>query len=298
MRPVTDLRRSVAPFKVVTDMEPAGDQPAAIAELEKRVTDGSPHAVLLAATGTGKTATVACLAQRVQRPTLVRMQYVRNDLAFSRGTFGVRGDPIEVIRVYEEHAVRVEMFGDEIERLMTLHPLAGEVVTIDAELYIFPASHYVAGPERMERAIAGIEAELGDRLGELEQAGKLLEAQRLRMRTSYDVEMMRQVGSCAGIENYSRHIDGREAGSPPNTLLDYFPEDFLLVIDESHVTVPQIGAMYEGDVSRKRVLVEHGFRLPSAIDNRPLTCEELCDRIDQTLYLSATPGPYELGRGK
>ncbi len=227
---------------------------------------------------------------------LVGMQYQRNDMSFTRGTFRVRGDTIEVIPVYEEHAVRVEMFGDEVERLMTLHPLTGEVLTTDEELYIFPASHYVAGPERMERAIAGIEAELADRLAELEQAGKLLEAQRLRMRTTYDVEMMRQVGSCAGIENYSRHIDGREAGSPPNTLLDYFPEDFLLVIDESHVTVPQIGAMYEGDVSRKRVLVEHGFRLPSAIDNRPLTWEEFCDRIDQTLYLSATPGRYELQR--
>jgi excinuclease ABC subunit B len=166
----------------------------------------------------------------------------------------------------------------------------------DDELYVFPATHYVAGPERMARAIAGIEAELAERLAELEQQGKMLEAQRLRMRTSYDIEMMRQVGSCAGIENYSRHIDGREAGSPPNTLLDYFPEDFLLVIDESHVTVPQIGAMYEGDVSRKRVLVEHGFRLPSAIDNRPLTWDEFGDRIGQTLYMSATPGPYELQR--
>jgi excinuclease ABC subunit B len=411
MRPVTDLRRSVAPFQVVTDMVPAGDQPAAITELEKRIAAGSSDTVLLGATGTGKTATVAWLAERLQRPTLVMlpnktlaaqfanelremlphnaveyfvsyydyyqpeayvpqtdtyiekdssindeverlrhsatnslltrrdtivvasvsciyglgtpqeyvdrmvrlmvgetierdallrklvgMQYMRNDLAFSRGTFRVRGDTIEVIPVYEEHAVRVEMFGDEIERLMTLHPLTGEVLTIDEELYIFPASHYVAGPQRMERAIAGIEAELADRLAELERAGKMLEAQRLRMRTSYDVEMMRQVGSCAGIENYSRHIDGREAGSPPNTLLDYFPEDFLLVIDESHVTVPQIGAMYEGDVSRKRVLVEHGFRLPSAIDNRPLTWEEFGDRIEQTLYLSATPGPYELQR--
>ena len=198
--------------------------------------------------------------------------------------------------MYEELAVRIEMFGDEIERLMTLHPLTGEVISEDAELYIFPASHYVAGPERMERAINGIEAELATRLGELERGGKLLEAQRLRMRTTYDVEMMRQVGSCSGIENYSRHIDGREAGSPPNTLLDYFPEDFLLVIDESHVTVPQIGAMYEGDVSRKRVLVEHGFRLPSAIDNRPLTWDEFLDRIGQTIYLSATPGPYELQR--
>ncbi len=411
MRPVTDLQRRVAPFEVVTDMVPAGDQPAAIAEIEKRIRAGAPDTVLLGATGTGKTATVAWLAERLQRPTLVMlpnktlaaqfanelremlphnaveyfvsyydyyqpeayvpqtdtyiekdssindeverlrhsatnslltrrdtivvasvsciyglgtpqeyvdrmvrlkigdtierdallrqlvgMQYQRNDLAFSRGTFRVRGDTIEVIPVYEEHAVRVEMFGDEIERLMTLHPLTGEVLTEDEELYIFPASHYVAGPERMERAIAGIEAELADRLAELERAGKLLEAQRLRMRTSYDLEMMRQVGSCSGIENYSRHIDGREQGSPPNTLLDYFPEDFLLVIDESHVTVPQIGAMYEGDVSRKRVLVDHGFRLPSAIDNRPLTWEEFGDRIDQSLYLSATPGPYELQR--
>jgi len=227
---------------------------------------------------------------------LVAMQYTRNDLSFTRGTFRVRGDTIEVIPVYEELAVRIEMFGDQIERLMTLHPLTGEVISEDDELYLFPATHYVAGPERMERAIAGIEAELEERLAELDRAGKLLEAQRLRMRTTYDIEMLRQVGSCAGIENYSRHIDGREAGSPPNTLLDYFPEDFLLVIDESHNTVPQIGAMYEGDVSRKRVLVEHGFRLPSAIDNRPLTWEEFGDRIGQTLYLSATPGPYELQR--
>jgi excinuclease ABC subunit B len=227
---------------------------------------------------------------------LVGMQYARNDLSFTRGTFRVRGDTIEVIPVYEEMAVRIEMFGDEIERLMTLHPLTGEVISEDDELYIFPATHYVAGPERMERAIAGIEAELGERLAELERGGKLLEAQRLRMRTTYDIEMLRQVGSCSGIENYSRHIDGREQGSPPNTLLDYFPEDFLLVIDESHNTVPQIGAMYEGDVSRKRVLVEHGFRLPSAIDNRPLTWEEFGDRIGQRVYLSATPGPYELQR--
>src|SRR5258708_5311710 len=186
------------------------------------------------------------------------------------------------------------MLGEEIERLSTLHPLTGEVMSEDAELYVFPASHYVAGEQRMERAIAGIEAELGWRLAELEKAGKLLEAQRLRMRTTYDIEMMRQVGSCSGIENYSRHIDGREPGSSPNTLLDFFPEDFLLVVDESHNTVPQIGAMYEGDVSRKRVLVDHGFRLPSAIDNRPLTWHEFGERIGQTLYLSATPGPYEL----
>jgi excinuclease ABC subunit B len=401
----------VAPFKVITDMVPAGDQPRAIGEMERGIRAGTTDTVLLGATGTGKTATVAWLAERLQRPVLVMlpnktlaaqfanelremlpenaveyfvsyydyyqpeayvpqtdtyiekdssindevdrlrhsatnslltrrdtivvasvsciyglgtpqeyvdrmlklrvgggierdallrklvgMQYARNDLSFTRGTFRVRGDTIEIIPVYEELAVRIEMFGDEIERLMTLHPLTGEVMSEDDELYVFPATHYVAGPERMARAIAGIEAELAERLAELEQQGKMLEAQRLRMRTTYDIEMMRQVGSCAGIENYSRHIDGREAGSPPNTLLDYFPEDFLLVIDESHVTVPQIGAMYEGDVSRKRVLVEHGFRLPSAIDNRPLTWDEFGERIGQTLYMSATPGPYELQR--
>jgi excinuclease ABC subunit B len=411
VRPVSDLQRRVAPFEVVTDMVPSGDQPRAIAEMERRVNSGAQDTVLLGATGTGKTATVAWLAERVQRPVLVMlpnktlaaqfanelremlphnaveyfvsyydyyqpeayipqtdtyiekdssindeverlrhsatnslltrrdtivvasvsciyglgtpqeyvdrmvrlrvgttierdallrrlvgMQYARNDLSFTRGTFRVRGDTIEIIPVYEELAVRIEMFGDEIERLMTLHPLTGEVMSEDEELYIFPASHYVAGPQRMERAIAGIEAELEERLAELEKAGKLLEAQRLRMRTTYDIEMLRQVGSCSGIENYSRHIDGRAAGSPPNTLLDYFPEDFLLVIDESHNTVPQIGAMYEGDVSRKRALVEHGFRLPSAIDNRPLTWDEFSERIGQTVYLSATPGPYELQR--
>jgi excinuclease ABC subunit B len=411
VRPVTDLKRRVAPFQVVTDMVPAGDQPQAIADITRRIQAGDTDTVLLGATGTGKTASVAWIAEQLQRPVLVMlpnktlaaqfanelremlpnnaveyfvsyydyyqpeayvpqtdtyiekdssinseverlrhsatnslltrrdtvvvasvsciyglgtpqeyvdrmltvklgdtidrdmllrklvgMQYTRNDLAFTRGTFRVRGDTIEIIPMYEELAVRIEMFGDEIERLMTLHPLTGEVISEDTELYIFPASHYVAGPERMERAIHGIETELAERLGELERSGKLLEAQRLRMRTTYDIEMMRQVGSCAGIENYSRHIDGREAGSPPNTLLDYFPEDFLLVIDESHVTVPQIGAMYEGDVSRKRVLVEHGFRLPSAIDNRPLTWDEFLDRIGQTIYLSATPGPYELQR--
>ena len=411
MRPVTDLKRKVAPFHVVTDMVPAGDQPAAIAEIERRIKAGEQDTVLLGATGTGKTATVAWLTERLQRPTLVMlpnktlaaqfanelremlpdnaveyfvsyydyyqpeayipqtdtyiekdssindeverlrhsatnslltrrdtivvasvsciyglgtpqeyvdrmltlkvgetierdamlrqlvgMQYSRNDLAFTRGTFRVRGDTIEIIPQYEELAVRIEMFGDEIERLMTLHPLTGEVISEDEELYIFPASHYVAGAERMERAIAGIEVELAERLAELERTGKLLEAQRLRMRTTYDIEMMRQVGSCAGIENYSRHIDGRAAGSPPNTLLDYFPEDFVLVVDESHGTVPQIGAMYEGDVSRKRNLVEHGFRLPSAVDNRPLTWDEFTERIGQTIYLSATPGPYELKR--
>jgi excinuclease ABC subunit B len=227
---------------------------------------------------------------------LVTMQYSRNDVAFTRGTFRVRGDTVEIFPVYEQLALRVEFFGDEIERVMTLHPLTGEVISEEPGVHVFPATHYVAGPERMERAINGIEAELVDRLAVLERSGKLLEAQRLRMRTQYDIEMMRQLGFCSGIENYSRHIDGREAGTPPHTLLDYFPEDFLLVIDESHVTVPQIGGMYEGDMSRKRTLVEHGFRLPSAMDNRPLRWEEFLDRIDQTVFLSATPGPYEFSR--
>ncbi|GAA4428567.1 excinuclease ABC subunit UvrB [Actinokineospora soli] len=227
---------------------------------------------------------------------LVDVQYARNDIAFARGTFRVRGDTVEIIPAYEELAIRVEFFGDEIDSLYYLHPLTGDVVRQEEELRIFPATHYVAGPDRMEGAIRGIEGELEARLAEFERQGKLLEAQRLRMRTSYDVEMMRQVGFCSGIENYSRHIDGRPAGSAPATLLDYFPDDFLLVIDESHVTVPQIGGMYEGDMSRKRNLVEHGFRLPSAVDNRPLTWEEFADRIGQTVYLSATPGPYELGQ--
>jgi excinuclease ABC subunit B len=225
---------------------------------------------------------------------LVDIQFARNDTSFERGTFRVRGDTLEVFPVYETHPVRIEMFGDQIERLMTLHPVTGEIVTEDEEIYVFPATHYVAGPERMTRAIADIEAELADRLAELEGQGKLLEAQRLRMRTTYDLEMMRQMGSCSGIENYSRHIDGREQGSPPNCLLDYFPEDFLLIVDESHVTVPQTGGMYEGDMSRKRTLVEHGFRLPSAMDNRPLRWEEFRERVGQTVYLSATPGPFEL----
>ena len=229
---------------------------------------------------------------------LVEVQYARNDLSFTRGTFRVRGDTVEIFPMYEELAVRAEMFGDEIERLYYLHPLTGEVVREVDEVFVFPATHYAAGPERMERAIRGIEKELEERLAELEKQNKLLEAQRLRMRTSYDVEMMRQVGFCSGIENYSLHIDGRERGSAPNCLLDYFPEDFLLVIDESHVTVPQTGGMYEGDMSRKRTLVEHGFRLPSAMDNRPLKFEEFVDRIGQTIYMSATPGPYELGRTK
>ncbi|KAB7744555.1 excinuclease ABC subunit UvrB [Nostocoides sp. F2B08] len=411
MRPVTDLKRRVAPFEVVSDFEPAGDQPTAIAELARRITAGEQDVVLLGATGTGKSATTAWLVEQVQRPTLVMapnktlaaqlanefrellpnnaveyfvsyydyyqpeayvpqtdtyiekdssindeverlrhsatnslltrrdvvvvasvsciyglgtpqeyvdrmvslrvgeerdrdellrqfitMQYTRNDLAFTRGTFRVRGDTVEIIPVYEELAIRIEFFGDEIERLYTLHPVTGEVIREEDEMYVFPATHYVAGPERMERAIRGIEIELADQLATFERQGKLLEAQRLRMRTTYDIEMMRQIGSCAGIENYSMHIDGRSPGSAPNCLLDYFPEDFLLVIDESHVTVPQIGAMYEGDMSRKRTLVEHGFRLPSAMDNRPLKWEEFLERIGQTVYLSATPGPYELAK--
>ncbi|MBO2449721.1 excinuclease ABC subunit UvrB [Actinomadura barringtoniae] len=413
MRPITDLQRKVAPFEVVTEMTPSGDQPQAIADLSVRMERGDKDAVLLGATGTGKTASIAWLVEKLQRPVLVMqpnktlaaqfanelremmphnaveyfvsyydyyqpeayipqtdtyiekdssindevdrlrhsatnslltrrdtvvvasvsciyglgtpqeyvdrmvrlrtgqeierddllrqlvgMQYTRNDLAFTRGTFRVRGDTIEIIPQYEELAVRIEMFGDEIEKLSTLHPLTGEVISEDNELYVFPASHYVAGPERMERAIGTIEAELEETLATMERQNKLLEAQRLRMRTTYDIEMMRQVGTCSGIENYSRHIDGREPGTAPNTLLDFFPEDFLLVIDESHQTVPQIGAMYEGDASRKRMLVEHGFRLPSAMDNRPLKWEEFLERIGQTVYLSATPGTYEMNRVK
>jgi excinuclease ABC subunit B len=411
MRPVTDLQRTVAPFEVISEYTPSGDQPTAIADLAARIKGGEKDVVLLGATGTGKSATTAWLIEQVQRPTLVMahnktlaaqlanefrellpnnaveyfvsyydyyqpeayipqtdtyiekdsslneeverlrhsttnslltrrdvvvvasvsciyglgtpqeyidrmarlrvgqtidrddllrkfvgMQYTRNDLAFTRGTFRVRGDTVEIIPMYEELAVRIEFFGDEIDRIYTLHPLTGEILREEEEMYVFPATHYVAGPERMERAIKGIELELADRLAELEQQGKLLEAQRLRMRTTYDVEMMRQVGSCSGIENYSRHIDGRAPGSAPNCLLDYFPEDFLLVLDESHQTVPQIGSMFEGDMSRKRQLVDHGFRLPSAMDNRPLRWEEFVDRIGQTVYLSATPGAYELGR--
>ncbi len=225
---------------------------------------------------------------------LVDIQYARNDVAFNRGTFRVRGDTLEIIPAYEELAIRIEFFGDEVERLAYLHPLTGEEIRPAKSLLIFPATHYAAGPERMEQAIRAIEAELADRLVELERQNKLLEAQRLRMRTTYDIEMMRQVGFCSGIENYSRHIDARQAGSPPHCLLDYFPDDFLTVIDESHVSVPQIGGMYEGDASRKRTLVEHGFRLPSAMDNRPLRFDEFCERVGQTVYLSATPGSWEL----
>ncbi len=411
MRTTTDIRPTQGRFRVVSEYEPAGDQPAAITALAERVNAGAQDTVLLGATGTGKSATTAWLIEQVQRPTLVMApnktlaaqlanefkellpdaaveyfvsyydyyqpeayvpqtdtyiekdssvneeverlrhsatnslltrrdvivvstvsciyglgtpqeyveralkirkgeerdrddllrtlvteQYTRNDLSFTRGTFRVRGDTIEVFPVYEELAVRIEMFGDEVERLYYLHPLTGEVVREVEELFVFPASHYVAGPDRMERAIRSIEAELEGRLAELDRQGKLLESQRLRMRTTYDIEMMRQVGFCSGIENYSRHIDGRPPGTAGACLIDYFPDDFLLVIDESHVTVPQIGGMYEGDMSRKRTLVEHGFRLPSAMDNRPLKWEEFTDRITQTVYLSATPGDYELGK--
>ena len=410
-RAITSTPRADRPFEVISEFQPAGDQPSAIANLTERVNRGESDIVLLGATGTGKSATVAWLIEQVQRPTLVlapnktlaaqlanefrellpnnaveyfvsyydyyqpeayvpqtdtfiekdasinseverlrysatyslltrrdvvvvatvsciyglgtpqeyidRMvkinvgdsfdrnqllrrfvdiQYKRNDIAFERGTFRVRGDTIEIIPVYEELAIRVEMFGDEIERLTTLNPLTGEIVSDVKEVFIFPATHYSASPATMKRAMADIEAELAIRLNELERQNKLLEAQRLRMRTQFDLEMIQQLGFCSGIENYSRHIDGRAPGSAPNCLLDYFPEDFLCVIDESHITVPQIGAMYEGDASRKRTLVEHGFRLPSAMDNRPLTFDEFLERTPQKVYLSATPGPYELDK--
>ena len=238
------------------------------------------------------------IGDSIERNKLLRkfvdIQYKRNDMAFERGTFRVRGDTIEIIPMYEELALRIEMFGDEIEKITTLHPLTGEIIRDETEMFIFPASHYSAGPETMNRAISAIEIEMEGKVDEFERQNKLLEAQRIRMRTTFDIEMMRQLGFCSGIENYSRHIDGREQGSPPNCLLDYFPEDFLVVIDESHVTVPQVGAMYEGDASRKRTLVEHGFRLPSAMDNRPLRFAEFVERKGQTVYLSATPGKYEL----
>ena len=238
------------------------------------------------------------IGDSIERNKLLRkfvdIQYKRNDMAFERGTFRVRGDTIEIIPMYEELALRIEMFGDEIEKITTLHPLTGEIIRDEIEMFIFPASHYSAGPETMNRAISAIEIEMEAKVDEFERQNKLLEAQRIRMRTTFDIEMMRQLGFCSGIENYSRHIDGRGQGSPPNCLLDYFPEDFLVVIDESHVTVPQIGAMYEGDASRKRTLVEHGFRLPSAMDNRPLRFAEFVERKGQTVYLSATPGKYEL----
>ncbi len=411
MRPISDLQRRVEPFQVISEYVPAGDQPAAIAEITKRINAGERDVVLLGATGTGKSATTAWLIEQLQRPTLVlapnktlaaqlanefrellpnnaveyfvsyydyyqpeayvpqtdtfiekdssvneeverlrhsatnslltrrdvivvatvsciyglgtpqeyvdRMvrlrvgeeiernallrrfvdvQYKRNDMAFERGTFRVRGDTIEIIPMYEELAIRIEMFGDEIEKLSTLHPLTGEIIRDEEEIFIFPATHYAAGPETMKRAIGDIQDELHVQLNLFEKQGKLLEAQRLRMRTTFDIEMMEQIGFCSGIENYSRHLDDRAAGSAPHCLLDYFPEDFLVVIDESHVTVPQLGAMFEGDASRKRTLVEHGFRLPSALDNRPLKFPEFVERTGQTLYLSATPGKYELAK--
>ena len=406
-----EINRVVAPFEVISEFQPAGDQPAAIAELTERIKNGEKDVVLLGATGTGKSATTAWLIEQVQRPTLVMvqnktlaaqlanefrellpnnaveyfvsyydyyqpeayvaqtdtfiekdssineeverlrhsatnalltrrdvivvatvsciyglgtpeeyiagmvtlrkgaqmnrddllrkfvaMQYARNDMDFHRGTFRVRGDTVEIIPMYEELAIRIEFFGDEIENIHTLHPLTGEMIRDEEEMYVFPASHYVAGPERMARAIKRIEDELAERLQVLESQNKLVEAQRLRMRTTYDLEMMQQMGFCNGIENYSSHIDGRARGTAPHCLIDYFPDDFLLVIDESHVTVPQIGAMYEGDMSRKRNLVDFGFRLPSAMDNRPLKWDEFLERVGQTVYLSATPGKYELGK--
>ncbi|WP_235344334.1 excinuclease ABC subunit UvrB [Brevibacterium sp. UCMA 11754] len=405
-----DVTRTVAPFEVVSEYSPSGDQPTAITEISERLDQGERDIVLLGATGTGKSATTAWLIEQVQRPTLimapnktlaaqlanefrqllpnnaveyfvsyydyyqpeayvpqtdtfiekdssvndeverlrhsatnslltrrdvvvvstvsciyglgtpeeyvdrmvtlkrgeqcdrdellkrfVSMQYARNDMAFTRGTFRVRGDTVEIIPQYEELALRIEFFGDEIETLQTLHPLTGEIVREEETIHVFPASHYVAGENRMGRAVSEIENELQTRLSEFESQNKLLEAQRLKMRTTYDLEMMESMGFTSGIENYSRHIDGRPAGSAPNCLLDYFPEDFLLVIDESHVTIPQIGGMYEGDMSRKRTLVEHGFRLPSAMDNRPLKFDEFRERIGQAVYLSATPGNFELG---
>ena len=404
------LPKSGRAFHVVSDYQPAGDQPQAIEQLATRLSAGESDVVLLGATGTGKSATSAWLIERLQRPTLVlapnktlaaqlthelrellpnnaveyfvsyydyyqpeayvpqtdtfiekdssinkeverlrysathslltrrdvvvvstvsciyglgtpqeyvdgmipirvgdsmdrtallrkfvSIQYSRNDTAFERGTFRVRGDTIEIIPVYQETALRIEMFGDEVERLITLHPLTGEVLSEEQEAFIFPASHYSASKATMDRAIGAIESELAEQLEKFEKSGKLLEAQRLRMRTTFDIEMIRQLGFCSGIENYSRHIDGRAQGEPPNCLLDYFPDDFLCIIDESHVTVPQIGAMFEGDASRKRTLVEHGFRLPSAMDNRPLKWSEFLERTPQKMYLSATPGKYELG---
>ena len=408
-RPVGEIERREKPFEVVSEFQPSGDQPHAIAELDERLNRGERDVVLMGATGTGKSATAAWLIEKQQRPTLVMapnktlaaqlanelrqllpnnaveyfvsyydyyqpeayiaqtdtyiekdssinddverlrhsatsallsrcdvvvvssvsciyglgtpqsyldrsivlrtgeeverdrflrllvdVQYERNDIDFKRGTFRVKGDTVDIIPAYEEVAVRVEFFGDEVDSLYYIHPLTGDVISQEDEVRIFPATHYVATDERMEKAIEAIKLELADRLEDLESKGKLLEAQRLRMRTEYDLEMIQQVGFCSGIENYSRHMDGRPAGSAPATLIDYFPEDFLTIIDESHVTVPQIGGMFEGDMSRKRNLVEFGFRLPSAVDNRPLTFDEFEARVGQTVYMSATPGDYEL----
>ncbi len=238
------------------------------------------------------------VGQRIDRDELIRglvtIQYQRNDIEFTRGNFRVKGDTVEVIAVYDEEATRIEFFGDEIEKIYRIHPLTGEILMERDSVAIYPASYYVAPAERMGKAIEEIENELEVRYKELTTQGKLLEAQRIKMRTTFDLEMIRELGFCSGIENYSRHIDGREVGEPPACLLDYFPEDFLTVVDESHVAIPQIGAMYSGDSSRKRTLVEHGFRLPSALDNRPLKFEEFLERTGQTVYLSATPSKYEL----
>ena len=404
-----EIERTGGKFEVISEYEPAGDQPTAIAELDRRLNEGERDVVLMGATGTGKSATAAWLIEKQQRPTLVMapnktlaaqlanelkqllpnnaveyfvsyydyyqpeayiaqtdtyiekdssinedverlrhsatsallsrrdvvvvssvsciyglgtpqsyldrsvllhiddeverdqllrllvdIQYERNDVGFTRGTFRVNGDIVDIIPAYEERAVRIEFFGDDIDALYYIHPVTGDVLEKVDELRIFPATHYVAGPERMEKAVQAIKEELAERLADLENRGKLLEAQRLRMRTEYDLEMIEQVGFCSGIENYSRHMDGRGPGTAPATLMDYFPEDFLTIIDESHVTVPQIGGMFEGDMSRKRNLVEFGFRLPSAVDNRPLTFDEFEQRVGQTVYLSATPGNYEV----
>jgi excinuclease ABC subunit B len=401
----------VPPFQVVSDFQPAGDQPKAIEGLAAGVERGDRFQTLLGITGSGKSATIAWTIERVQRPTLViapnkslaaqlanefreffpnnrveyfvsyydyyqpeaylpssdtyiekdssindeierlrhsatwalvsrrdvivvasvsciyglgtpeeytkhvlplsrgmeidqrailrqlvDMQYERNDMNFIRGKFRVRGDTIEVHPAYEEQGIRIELFGDEVERISRVDPLTGEILEVLEEVVVFPATHYVAGEERMRNAITRIEGELQERLAWFEKQGKLLEAQRLRMRTSYDLEMMQEVGFCNGIENYSRHIDGRAAGQPPHTLLDFFPKDFLLVIDESHVTVPQLHGQYEGDRSRKETLVDHGFRLPSAADNRPLRFDEWYARVNQCIFLSATPSDYEIGQ--
>jgi len=241
------------------------------------------------------------VGQRIDRDELIRslvaIQYQRNDVEFVRGNFRVKGDTVEVIAVYDEEATRIEFFGDEVEKIYRIHPLTGEILMERESVAIYPASYYVAPAERMGKAIEDIENELEQRYREFERQQKLLEAQRIKMRTTFDLEMIRELGFCSGIENYSRHIDGRNEGEPPACLLDYFPEDFLTVIDESHVTIPQIRAMYNGDSSRKRTLVEHGFRLPSALDNRPLRFEEFLERTGQTVYLSATPADYELNLG-
>jgi excinuclease ABC subunit B len=407
-----EATRSFAPFEVISEYTPSGDQPTAIADLAQRIRAGEKDVVLLGATGTGKSATTAWLIEAVQKPTLVLahnktlaaqlvnefrellpnnaveyfvsyydyyqpeayvaqtdtfiekdssinseverlrykatmsllsrrdvvvvstvsciyglgapaeylnqsvaiqvgdridrdalirkfvdLQYKRNDIDFSRGNFRVKGDTIEIIPVYDELATRIEFFGDEVEAIYSLSPLTGEIAREEKTVAIYPASYYVAPVERMAKAMEAIEEELVWRVKDLESQGKLLEAQRLKMRTTFDLEMIKELGFCSGIENYSRHIDGRAAGEAGACLLDYFPEDFLTVIDESHVTVPQIGAMYEGDSSRKRNLVEYGFRLPSALDNRPLKFSEFLDRVGQTVYLSATPGKYEMNLG-